>query len=252
MRLLQTRCGVDDEDFSDMLAELRTLDPRPCAAFGVVEPETLIPDIILTRTDWGGFSIELNPETLPRVLIDRTYRAVFDRESSDETRRFLNECHAGASWLIKSLDQRARTILRVATEIVRRQERFFKEGVAGLQPLTLRDVADAIDMHESTASRVTSNKYMATDQGILELKFFFTNAVGGGEGGQSSTAVRHRIKSLVAGEAATGVLSDDAIVDALKAEGIDIARRTVAKYRKSLNIPSSVERRRRLAVAGKM
>ncbi len=255
LRQLQQRCGADDDDFADMLSELRTLDPRPCSALGAVEPETLIPDILLKRTSWGGFTVELNPDTLPRVLIDRDYRATLNSGGCTETRQFLSECNASASWLIKSLDQRARTILRVATEIVRRQERFFTEGVAGLQPMTLKEVAEAIDMHESTASRVTSNKYIATQQGIVELKSFFTNAVGGsggdGQGGASAAAVRHRIKALVADEAETGVLSDDAIVTALHSEGIDIARRTVAKYRKSLNIPSSVDRRRQLSVASK-
>ena len=251
LRQLQARTGADDEDFADMLNELRDLDPRPCKAHGVVEPETLIPDVLLKRTDWGGFQIELNPETLPRVLVDRDYRAVLNGADCEKTREYLTECHANAAWLVKSMDQRARTILRVATEIVRRQERFFEEGISALQPLTLREVAEAIDMHESTASRVTSNKYMATNRGILELKFFFTNSVGGTEGGSSATAVRHRIKALVAAESETGVLSDDAIVESLRSDGIDIARRTVAKYRKSLNIPSSVDRRRQLAVASK-
>lgn len=251
LRQLQAKTGANDEDFADMLAELRDLDPRPCKAHGVTEPETLIPDVLLKRTDWGGFEIELNPETLPRVLVDRDYRAVLNGPACEKTREFLTECHASAAWLVKSMDQRARTILRVATEIVRRQERFFAEGISALQPLTLREVADAIDMHESTASRVTSNKYMATNRGILELKFFFTNSVSGVVGGPSATAVRHRIKAMVAAESETGVLSDDAIVETLRSEGIDIARRTVAKYRKSLNIPSSVDRRRQLAVASR-
>lgn len=251
LRQLQQRTGADDEDFAEMLAELRALDPRPCVGLTAEQPETLIPDILMTRTAWGGFSLQLNPETLPRVLINNDYRAILGADGSADAKVFLGESHANAAWLIKSMDQRARTILRVATEIVRRQERFFEEGVSALQPLTLREVADAIDMHESTASRVTANKYIATNRGILELKFFFTNAVGGSEGGPSSAAVRDRIKRLVSHEAETGVLSDDAIVDALQREGIDIARRTVAKYRKNLNIPSSVERRRQLAVAGR-
>lgn len=250
LRQLQIRTGADHEDFADMLAELRTLNPRPCGTIGAEDPATLVPDLLLKRTDWGGYAVELNPETLPRVLIDREYRAILDADGSGRTREYLAECQAGAAWLVKSLDQRARTILRVATEIVRRQVLFFSEGVSALRPMTLREVAEAIDMHESTVSRVTSNKYIATDRGVLEMKFFFTNAVGGSAGGASAAAVRHRIKALVDGEDATGVLSDDAIVETLRSEGIDIARRTVAKYRKSLNIPSSVDRRRQLAVAG--
>lgn len=250
LRQLQIRTGADDEDFADMLAELRTLNPRPCGTIGAEDPATLVPDILLKRTKWGGYAVELNPDTLPRVLVDREYRAILSTNGSVETREFLAECQASATWLVKSLDQRARTILRVATEIVRRQEQYFALGVSALRPMTLREVAEAIDMHESTVSRVTSNKYIATDRGILEMKFFFTNSVGGTEGGTSAAAVRHRLKALVAGESETGVLSDDAIVDTLRAEGIEIARRTVAKYRKSLNIPSSVERRRQLAVAG--
>ena len=247
VKRLRQICGVDAEDFSGMVAELRALDPRPCAAFDIEEAQTLVPDLIARPNAWGGWSLELNADTLPNVLIDRTYRASISANGDDDARQYLSDCHANASWLVKSLDQRARTILKVGTEIVRRQERFMTDGITGLQPLTLRVIADAIGMHESTVSRVTRNKYMATHRGIFELKFFFTNSVGG-EDDIAASAVRHRIKSMVQDEVAGAVLSDDAIVDALKSEGIDIARRTVAKYRKSLNIPSSVERRRLLAL----
>jgi RNA polymerase sigma-54 factor len=181
------------------------------------------------------------------VLIDRTYAAEIGREKCDETRKFLAECQSNAGWLVKSLDQRAKTIIKIASEIVRQQERFFTEGITGLKPMTLRDVADAVEMHESTASRVTANKYIATDRGIFELKFFFTNAVGGGNGDTTSEAVRHRIKDMIDAEDPGKILSDDTIVEKLRGEGVEIARRTVAKYRKSLNIPSSVDRRRQKA-----
>jgi RNA polymerase sigma-54 factor len=242
---LRALCAVDAEDLADMVQELRRLDPRPCAGFDATEPETLIPDILLRRSGWGGWHLELNSDTLPRVLLDRSYAATIGAVRCAETRRYLGECQASANWLIRSLDQRARTILKIATEIVRHQQRFFDEGIAGLRPLNLRTVAEAVGMHESTASRVTSNKYIATDRGIFELKFFFTNAVGGDAVGIAAESVRHRIKAMIDEEAPSAVLSDDEIVERLCASGIDIARRTVAKYRKSLNIPSSIERRRR-------
>jgi RNA polymerase sigma-54 factor len=255
-RRLRALCGVDDEDFTDMLAELRALDPelraldpRPCAGFQAERAETLIPDVYLRRTAWGGWEVELNTETLPRVLVDNRYAtelAAARGGTGSEARAFVSECRANASWLVRSLDQRARTILAVATEIVRHQDRFFAEGITGLQPLTLRMVADAAGLHESTASRVTSNKYIATERGIFELKYFFTNAVG--SGGPAAEAVRHRIRNMIAAEAPENVLSDDIIVEQLQDDGIDIARRTVAKYRKALGIPSSVERRRQKAM----
>ena len=240
-RRLRALCGVDEEDFADMLAELTALDPRPCAGFQAERAETLIPDVLLRRTPGGGWAIELNPDTLPRVLVDNRYAAQL-AATGKEARAFVSDCRAGASWLKRSLDQRARTILAVATEIVRQQDRFFAEGIAGLKPLTLAMVAEATGLHESTASRVTSNKYIATERGIFELKFFFTNAVG--PGGLAAVAVRHRIREMITTEEPGGILSDDTIVERLQEDGVDIARRTVAKYRRVLGIPSSVERRR--------
>ncbi len=249
-RRLRALCGVDEEDFADMLAELRALDPRPCAGFQAERAETLIPDVFLRRAPGGylgggGWEIELNSETLPQVLVDNRYAARLAAtrgEAGREARAFVSDCRASASWLKRSLDQRARTILTVATEIVRQQDRFFAEGITGLKPLTLRMVAEATGLHESTASRVTSNKYIATERGIFELKFFFTNAVG--REGLAAAAVRHQIRALIDAEGPGGILSDDTIVVQLQEDGIDIARRTVAKYRRVLGIPSSVERRR--------
>jgi RNA polymerase sigma-54 factor len=253
-RRLRALCGVDEEDFADMLAELRALDPRPCAGFQAERAETLIPDVFLRRAPggyWGGggWEIELNSETLPRVLVDNRYAARLAAaggkvggEAGREARAFVSDCRASASWLVRSLDQRARTILTVATEIVRQQDRFFAEGIAGLKPLTLSMVAEATGLHESTASRVTSNKYIATERGIFELKFFFTNAVGGQ--GLAAAAVRDRIRVMIGAEAPGEILSDDMIVERLQVDGADIARRTVAKYRRVLGIPSSIERRR--------
>lgn len=198
----------------------------------------------------GGWLLELNPETLPRVLINQTFTArVLPRANKDD-KAFLADKLATATWLVKSLQQRAQTILKVSSEIVRRQDGFFRHGISHLRPLILRDIAEAVEMHESTVSRVTSNKYMATPRGIFELKYFFTTAISGTAGGEShsAAAIRHRIKALVDAETQDDILSDDAIVAALRKEGVDIARRTVAKYRDALRIPSSVQRKREKAL----
>jgi RNA polymerase sigma-54 factor len=244
---LKAACGVDPDDLREMIAELRALDPKPGHAFGAEPVQPVIPDVIVRPSPEGVWSVELNTETLPRVLINNQYLAhVSTAAQRSEDKLYLSECQANATWLVKSLDQRARTILKVAREIVRQQDAFLVLGVQHLRPLNLRTVADAIEMHESTVSRVTSNKYMATPRGIFEMKYFFTNAIASADGeggGHSAEAVRHRIRELIAAEA-DDVLSDDTIVEKLKAQGVDIARRTVAKYRESLGIPSSVQRRR--------
>ena len=254
MTALKRACGVDDEDLKDMVAELRGLTPRPGAAFGAEPSAPVIPDVYVREGAGGLWRVELNTDTLPRLLIDQRYHAVVSGSArTDQDKTFVSECMSQASWLIRSLDQRAKTILKVASEIVRQQDGFLAFGVEYLRPLNLKTVADAIGMHESTVSRVTSNKYMATPRGVFELKFFFTSSIASSEGGDSHSAesVRHKIKQLIEAEAAAEkVLSDDAIVDILKEAGVDIARRTVAKYREALRIPSSVERRRILREAG--
>ncbi|WP_082487469.1 MULTISPECIES: RNA polymerase factor sigma-54 [unclassified Methylobacterium] len=252
---LRRLCGVDDEDLVDMLAELRRLDPKPGRAFGTRAVEVLIPDVFVRAAPDGSWLVELNAEALPRVLVNQSYYARVSRGAAAEgDKAFLSECLQTANWLTRSLEQRARTILKVASEIVRQQDAFFLHGVAHLRPLNLKTVAEAIGMHESTVSRVTSNKSIGTSRGTLEMKYFFTAAIPGAAGtaSHSSEAVRHRIKQLVDGEAPSDVLSDDALVQRLRDEGIDIARRTVAKYRESLRIPSSIERRREhFAYAGR-
>jgi RNA polymerase sigma-54 factor len=240
-------CGVDQEDIVEMLAELRTLTPRPGAAFAGDAAPAVTPDVFVRETPNGTYAVELNADTLPRVLIDRAYYAeVAGLSRTDEDKHFLSECQASANWLVKSLDQRARTILKVAAEIVRQQDGFFVEGVRALRPLNLKTVADAVEMHESTVSRVTSNKFMATPRGVFEMKYFFSASIPSVKGGEahSAEAVRQRIKDMIDAEGRDAVLSDDQIVERLRVFGIDIARRTVAKYRESLRIPSSVERRR--------
>ena len=250
---LKRACGVDDEDLREMIAEIRSLTPRPGAAFGSEPVQTAAPDVLVREDADGAWRVELNSDTLPRLLVDRRYHArVNGAARSEADKTFVSECFAQASWLVKSLDQRAKTILKVASEIVRQQDAFLAFGVEHLKPLTLKMVADAIAMHESTVSRVTSNKYVATPRGVFEMKFFFTSAIAASDGGEahSAQAVRHRIKALIETEARErDVLSDDRIVEILKEAGVDIARRTVAKYREAMRIPSSVERRRLLKEA---
>ncbi len=250
LKALAEVCGVDREDLSEMLSELRALSPRPAAGYAGDAAPTVVPDVFVRELANGMFAVELNSDTLPKVLLDRSYYAeVSNVTRTEDEKDFVSECHASANWLIKSLDQRARTILKVSQEIIRQQDGFFVRGVQALRPLNLKAVADAVDMHESTISRVTSNKFMSTPRGVFELKYFFSASIPALRGGEahSAEAVRYRIKSMIDDEAPDAVLSDDQIVERLRAHGIDIARRTVAKYRESLRIPSSVERRRALA-----
>jgi RNA polymerase sigma-54 factor len=244
---LAERCRVDEDTLVDMVREIRTLDPKPGLAFADEVVQTVVPDVIVRPRGEGGWAVELNTETLPRVLVNNRYHARVSRGASGrEERAFITHNLQSANWLVKALDQRANTILKVATELVRLQDAFLAKGVRHLRPLTLRDVAEAVEMHESTISRVTTSKFMATPRGIYELKYFFSSAIastGGGES-HSSEAIRHRIRELIDGESPSAVLSDDRLVAILAANGIDIARRTVAKYRESMRIPSSVQRRR--------
>ena len=250
---LRRACGVDDEDLREMIGELRGLTPRPGAAFGGEPTSAVIPDVMVREDKLLGWRIELNTDTLPRLLVDQRYHAVVSRGArSDQEKTFVADCLASASWLVKSLDQRAKTILKVSSEIVRQQDAFLAFGVEHLRPLNLKTVADAIGMHESTVSRVTSNKYIATPRGVFELKFFFTSSIASSDGGaaHSAEAVRHKIKTLIDSERRDAdVLSDDRIVEIMKEAGIDIARRTVAKYRDALRIPSSLDRKRALKQA---
>jgi len=242
---LMKLCGVDVEDLAEMVAEIKALNPKPGLAFDTAAAEPVVADV-LVRPQGAGFAIELNSDTLPRVLVNNRYYAeVAGAARNKADKDYLAERYQQANWLMKALHQRATTILKVATEIVRQQEGFFRHGVQHLRPLVLRDIAEAIEMHESTVSRVTSNKYMSCPRGIYELKYFFTSAIAAASGGEalSAEAVRYRIKALIEGEG-NDVLSDDRLVEILLKEGIDIARRTVAKYREALRIPSSVQRRR--------
>ena len=249
---LKRLCDVDDEDFADMLRELRSYDPKPGLAFAPSQTDAVVPDVLLTAKDDGGWDIALNEETLPRLVVNRSYYVELSGgRANPETLGRLKEKLADAHWLIRALDQRQKTILKTAAEIVKQQDGFFRRGVSELRPLTLREVAEQIDMHESTVSRVTSNKYLHCDRGCFELKYFFTSGVGSSDGeGASSEAIKARIKALCDGEDPKKVLSDQKLVDLLKEEGFDLARRTVAKYREAIGIGSSAQRRRQKKLAG--
>ncbi|MBV9985386.1 RNA polymerase factor sigma-54 [Bradyrhizobium sp.] len=244
---LRKLCGVDEEDLADMIAEIRRLDPKPGLRFGTTRTLTVVPDVYVRPRQDGGWQVELNSDTLPRVLVNQVYYSELSKTvRKSEEKSYFSDCLQNATWLVRALDQRARTILKVATEIVRQQDGFFTHGVAHLRPLNLKAVADAIQMHESTVSRVTANKYMATNRGTFELKYFFTASIASADGGEahSAEAVRHHIRRLIDAEEPAAILSDDTIVERLREAGIDIARRTVAKYREAMRIPSSVQRRR--------
>lgn len=247
-KMLRRLCGVEEADLLDMLAEIQALDPKPGNRFDGANVQTIVADVLVREGSAGSWNVELNAETLPKVLVDHAYfrQISADVGHNDADRDYLSECMKNANWLTRSLDQRAKTILKVAGEIVLRQSAFLAHGVEHLRPLTLKSVADAIGMHESTVSRVTSNKYMSTPRGIFELKFFFTASIAASGDGDShsSEAVRHRIRQMIDAESPEKVLSDDIIVRNLNQEGVEIARRTVAKYREAMNIASSVQRRR--------
>lgn len=245
---LKKVCRVDDDDLRDMIGEIRALNPKPGEAFERPLDQPVVPDVLIRRVPDGTWTVELNTDTLPRVLVNNAYYTEVSKVAAKDrkAKEYLSECLQSANWLTRSLHQRATTILKVSSEIVRQQDGFFEHGIQHLRPLVLRDIADAIGMHESTVSRVTSNKFAATPRGIFELKYFFTSSIASAGGGEAHSAesVRHRIKGLIDAEAPTAILSDDRIVELLRADGVDIARRTVAKYREAMRIPSSVQRRR--------
>ena len=250
---LMRLCEVDEEDLRDMIAELRGYNPRPGAAFEDSDAQSIGPDLFVRDTADGGWLVEINNANLPRLLVNRTYYAELSGTGADrKTQSWLNECMADANWLVKALDQRQRTIVKVASEIVKQQQGFFRHGVSQLKPLTLKQVAEAVEMHESTVSRVTSHKYLSCTRGLFELKFFFTSAIqSSGEGDAvSAQTVKAAIRALIEAEDAKSILSDDRLVELLNGQGFDIARRTVAKYREAMGIGSSVQRRRQKALAG--
>ncbi|SDD32559.1 RNA polymerase factor sigma-54 [Kordiimonas lacus] len=247
MATLKRLCGIDQNDLADMIKEIRLLNPKPGLAYGGQAVQPVVPDIFVQKSRAGTWVVELNTDTLPKVLVNQQYLTELgDVSGGKEAKAFVSDCLSNANWLVKALDQRARTILKVATALVKTQSQFFEHGVRFLKPLTLKDIADEIEMHESTVSRVTNNKFMSCPRGMFELKYFFTSAISAGDGGDahSSESVKFRLKELIDDEDPKKILSDDKLVIMMKAEGIDIARRTVAKYREAMKIPSSVQRRR--------
>lgn len=257
LQRLKRLCGVDDEDLADMLAELRRYDPKPGLRHGGAQAQPVVPDLFVRRGK-AGWKVELNSATLPRLIVNRQYQAELQahasgghgNDSARAERQYLASCVSQAQWLVKALDQRASTILKVATEIVRMQEAFFEHGFQHLKPMTMRQLADAIEMHESTVSRVVANKYLMCERGLFELRTFFTHAIHSTDGGEdvSAAVVKARVKALIEAEEPLKPLSDDRLVQMLKAEGHDIARRTVTKYREAMGIPSSFDRRRRALI----
>lgn len=244
---LMRLCNVDSEDLADMMTELRALSPKPALTYIVDVSPPIVPDAFLLQLPGGGWHVELNNDTLPRVLLNEEFHAQLqDGVLTTTEKEYLSERWQQANWLVKALRQRASTILKVATEIVKQQDKFFIYGVQYLKPLVLRNIAEQIEMHESTISRVTQNKFIATPRGMFELKYFFSTALAttGGESSVSSLTVRERIKELIEAEKTTEILSDDRLSTILKREGISVARRTVAKYREAMRIPSSSQRRR--------
>ncbi len=247
MEALRKLCDVDAEDIKDMCAEIRALNPRPGSGFQHEAVQAIVPDVFLRRTKGGGWQVELNSSVLPRVLVNRRYLSQISSKTRDkQEKKYLSDQLASANWLIKALDQRAQTIIKVSTEIVVQQDAFFRQGIRYLRPLTLREVAAAVDLHESTVSRVTTAKYIATPRGTYELKYFFNASITNAEGGEgySNKTVQYLIKELIDQESPSAILSDDTIADQLKTRGIDVARRTVAKYRELMHLPSSSVRRR--------
>lgn len=247
MEALRKLCGVDSDDLRDMCAEIRALNPRPGSGFQHEAVQAIVPDVFLKRAKGGVWQVELNNSVLPRVLVNRRYLAQITSKTRDkQEKKYLSDQLAVANWLIKALDQRAQTIIKVSAEIVAQQDAFFRQGIRYLRPLTLREVASAVDLHESTVSRVTTNKFMATPRGTYELKYFFNASIQNADGGEgySNKTVQYLIKELIDKEQPGAILSDDTIAEQLKLRGIDVARRTVAKYRELMHIPSSSVRRR--------
>ena len=253
-KALRRLCGVDAEDIADMVEEIKSLNPKPALAFDHVVAQAVTPDVSVRRKAGGGWVVEVNSNALPQVLVNNRYFTEISQQATrQEDKEYIAECYQTANWLVRALHQRAQTILKVTTEIVRHQEEFLEKGVQYLKPLVLRDIGQTLDIHESTVSRVTTNKYVTTPRGIFELKYFFTFAVGeslDGSDAPSAEAIRYRIKALIDAESLENVLSDDKIVSILRESGLDVARRTIAKYRESMHIPSSVQRRREKTMLG--
>ncbi|GHC20070.1 RNA polymerase factor sigma-54 [Aidingimonas halophila] len=243
-KLLKRRLRLDDIQLDTVIELVRNLDPRPGQAFDDSRSDYVIPDLIAYHRE-DGWHIELNPDALPKMRIQPDYAAMIKRADKSEDNTFMKQHLQEARWLLKSLSSRNDTLLRVGSEIMARQMEFLEHGEEAMKPLVLADIAQKVDMHESTISRVTTQKFIHTPRGVFELKYFFSSHVGN-DGGDlhSSTAIRARIKKLISDEPPRKPLSDNKLVQALADDGIQVARRTVAKYREAMGIPPSSERKR--------
>lgn len=235
-----------DEELASIIKNIKAQNPKPANKFFTENTQYIIPDILVRTNKNGDYIIELNPASLPRVLINQSYVSEISKLYNKEANKYIKKQLSSASFLVKALHQRATTILRVSEEIITRQKDFFKQGVKHLRPMLLRDIAEAIEMHESTISRVTTNKFMMTPRGLFELKYFFSSAAGSYSNDDTTSiiSIKHKIKDIIDNESKSKILSDDKIVEMLASEEIKIARRTIAKYRDSMNIPSSSIRKK--------
>ena len=241
---LKRNLKIDDAALDETLALLRSLNPRPGSAISPSNASYVQPDVFVRKHE-GRWVVTLNPEATPRLRVNPSYAALVRRADNSADNRTLKEHLQEARWFLKSLQSRNETLLKVATKIVEIQQGFFEKGEEAMKPLILKDIAEALDMHESTISRVTSNKYMHTPRGVLEFKYFFSSHLSTASGGDaSSTAIRARIRKLILAEDPKKPLSDNKIATLLSEEGIKVARRTVAKYREAMGIPPSNERKR--------
>ena len=239
--------GIDEDQFKTMVKRLKSLDPKPAHQYSNNDTPAVIPDVFLRKMSNGDYRIELNASTLPRVIVnEKFYGTVRATQKTDDEKVYYSEQMNTANWLVKAIHQRAVTITKVATAIATRQKDFFDKGVMHLKPMTLKDIADDIEMHESTVSRVTTNKYIYSDKGMFELKYFFSAALSSGDGDVSAEAIRHQIKDILKNETIDHIYSDEELASILQKGGIDVARRTVAKYREEVGIPSSSKRRKQL------
>ena len=241
---LARRLGMTDAEFTQALALIRSLDPRPGAYFKNYDNEYVVPDVFVSKRN-GEWQVSLNPEIAPRLRINPVYSGMIKRADNSQDNVFMKDHLQEARWFIKSLLSRNETLLKVAQSIVRHQVGFFENGPIAMKPLVLRDVAEELELHESTVSRVTTRKYMHTPNGIIEFKYFFSSHVSTSSGGEcSATAIKSLIKEFIASEKPTKPLSDSKIAGFLKDQGINVARRTVAKYREAMSIPSSSQRKK--------
>lgn len=244
---LQKKCGVDKDDLRQMITEIRELNPKPGSGFSYEISQAVEPDIFVRRLPDGNWHVELNMSNFPRVMVNkRYYKKVTATTLNKNDKQYLSDQFGSANWLVRALEQRAQTMLKVGSELVKQQDAFFRLGVRYLRPMTLKDIAAATGYHESTISRVTNGKFVICPRGMFELKYFFTSALQRTEGGGdvSSEAVKHHIREMIDKETVDHILSDDEIVDLLRERNITVARRTVAKYREAMGIASSPKRKR--------